>query len=230
MMLPTLVTVLALRGPTSDPDAEFRALLRSLGRERGLAVRVSRSRRTEHGLLPEEAVVHLEYKGPGVFRVETMGAFGDGQLLVSDGSQMMRDPLEGETVFVRSAPKGFGRAEGPASVQGGLPLVFGLLDGEAVFGTLLDSRAKVEASAEGRSTVFTFALATGSQAKVMAEGGRVLRTMLDNSGRQGQGGFRNRPGELVDEVVLWQAAAFPRGRFEVRAPEGTRTVDEDGSP
>lgn len=228
-MLSALLSALALGLPQSGPDAEFRALLRSMAQERGIAVRVSRARTTELGMLPEEMVVQLDYEGPGVFKIQTMGAFGDGQTIVSDGKRVLRDPLEGEFVYSSPSPKGLGLAQGLVSVRNGLPLAFALLDGESVFGSLLSADAKVESKPEGTATAFTFSLASGSRGTVVVEGGRVVRTMLDNSAGGGQGGFRNRPGELVDEVVEWRRAKFPRGHFELRPPAGTKVVEESGS-
>lgn len=223
MLAATLAASLAVQ---EDPGRlALEAALRESAKARPVFVRVSRSRAADTGPLPEEAVFDLDYSGPGVFRVYQMGVFGDGQLFVSDGRRMLRDPLEGDTVYLSPAPKSFASVQGPGSVRSGMPLVFALLEGEAALGTLLAKDGKVESRPEGKAARFSFPLEGGGTAAVVVEAGRLLRTELAGAN---QGGFRNRAGTLLDEVVAWSRSRLPKSAYSATPPPGAQVVEERG--
>lgn len=219
--------------PIQDADrsgeAELREMVGAVGRASAVRIAISR-RRVEEGITyPEDSSFWVDYVQPGVFKILNNGVFGDGELWVSDGKKIMRDRMEGNTVEIGDAPASFLAPRSPLQLAQGMPLVCALLDGEPGYGALVAKTGPVTSSREGSVVSFSFPVAGGGKARVVARkengGWKVLATEFENEVQPGGGAFRGRTGLLRDTVVGWeQLAGKGRPVFLAVAPAGTTAV------
>jgi hypothetical protein len=183
-----------------------------------IEIHVSNRRDQYHVLSPRDSLL-VWYESPTRFRVQDCGVFGDNQLFVSDGAQLLQDPLDDTgTSILRQAPKNVFEGGRDLALNGGAGAMFYyLLAGKAGFEKIVDTSSPITPANGGEPRV-TFASKEAGTVNLSYTGARGHRRVTrieydDKPFFEGQGGrFGGRGGSTEGSLVVEEVSYLGEGQ------------------
>lgn len=216
-------------------EPELRRVLKAMGAKRHVTATIERSAvENRGGVFEADRTTTLFYDGPLRFRVVVTSMWGDSLLYVSDGKTLYFDPLDDTSpAILQEAKETVSASHTDLAFKGrSFSILFNLLQGEAVFDSLVAADSPITTTGGSRTSTVQFkSKDIGAVTLFYLADGTVIRAEYDNKpAREAQHQqfpeWVPKPEDPVErELFTFSPGVFAKGAFSAAPPKGRQVMD-----